>query len=63
MILFCGCTEPANEAQIPFVNKDSAIQYQDKRYGQGNRVHNPKRSKNIHTSEFRCTICLKVQSR
>lgn len=35
-----------------------ASDYQDKRYGQGMRVHNPMRKKTpIAPQEYRCTVC------
>lgn len=34
---------------------DCNHEYQDKRYGKGKRVHNPKQGKT--TTKWRCTVC------
>ena len=36
--------------------------YQDKRYGDHMRVHNPKAPKINHPQEYRCTVCETIRT-
>lgn len=36
--------------------------FQDKEYGQGNRVFNPKEKIKDKTQEYRCTVCQSIKT-
>ncbi len=38
-------------------------EYQDKKYGKGNRVHNALASKSGRLQEYRCTVCGDVKTK
>ena len=40
---------------------DCKHEYQDKRYGKNNRVHNELAKKPNSTAEYRCTVCGRVK--
>lgn len=40
---------------------DCRSEYQDKKYGNGMRVHNPTRKGTVSKIVWRCTICKKEQ--
>ena len=37
--------------------------YQDERYGTGNRVHNPIKVSGTQSPQYRCTVCLSVRGK
>lgn len=36
-------------------------EYQDKKYGKKNRVHNKLQNKNNNIAQYRCTVCEKIK--
>jgi hypothetical protein len=43
-------------------NCNCVSEYQDKKYGRGNRVHNKAKSKSGKGDAHRCTVCEKVKN-
>lgn len=73
MISHCGCTEAPiamaklggskDKAKVPisFMYKKSGVEFQDAKYGKGNRIFNLTRHGNAPADGMRCSICLKVK--
>lgn len=78
-ILFCGCLaagiikvqvgrageEFKPRVEVPWMNRQNAVLYQDQKYGSGMRVHNREVKKAVNgigvkeERGFRCTVCSK----
>ena len=65
MIAYCGCTsspiaknggDKGAKLEMPFNARTLGAEYQDSKYGKGNRVFNVTKTK-----QHRCTICLTVK--
>jgi hypothetical protein len=62
MIAYCGCTsapfaknggDKGSKLEMPYHTRTRGAEFQDARYGKGNRVFNAGKDK-----KWRCTICL-----